>query len=97
VRTIFEWIQKGEKEYHLIEVMACPGGCVGGGGQPYYLEHDTEVLRKRAAALYQEDKDKVLRLSHENPQIIKLYEEFLGEHGGHKAHELLHTKYVKRG
>ncbi|MCL2739785.1 MAG: NADH-dependent [FeFe] hydrogenase, group A6, partial [Oscillospiraceae bacterium] len=97
IRTIFEQIEAGEKEYHLIEVMACPGGCVGGGGQPYYLEHNSEVLEKRAAALYEEDKGKALRLSHENSQIKKLYEEFLGEPGSHKAHELLHTKYVKRG
>jgi len=97
VRTILEQVQSGEKEYHLIEVMACPGGCVGGGGQPYYLQHDTEVLKKRAAALYTEDKDKTLRLSNENPEIISLYKEFLGEPGSHKAHELLHTTYVKRG
>jgi len=97
IRTIFEQIQRGEKEYHLIEVMACPGGCVGGGGQPYYLQHDTEILKRRAAALYEEDKNKKLRLSHENPEIKKLYEEFLGEPGSHRAHELLHTKYVKRG
>lgn len=97
VRELFERIQRGEAEYHLIEVMACPGGCVGGGGQPYYLEHDIEVLRKRAAALYKVDGAKKLRMSHENPQIKKLYEEFLGEPGGKKAHELLHTKYVKRG
>ncbi|MDR0931031.1 MAG: [FeFe] hydrogenase, group A [Clostridiales bacterium] len=94
-RKIFERIRAGE-EFHIIEVMACPGGCIGGGGQPYYLEHDTSVLRKRAEALYAEDKEKAIRLSHKNPQIIKLYEEFLGDPGGHKAHALLHTKYVRR-
>ncbi|MDR1101605.1 MAG: [FeFe] hydrogenase, group A [Clostridiales bacterium] len=96
-RTIFERIRGGESNYHLIEVMACPGGCVGGGGQPYYLQHDAEVLRKRAAALYITDESKSLRLSHENPQIKQLYSEFLGEPGGKKAHKLLHTKYTKRG
>lgn len=83
--------------FHVIEIMACPGGCIGGGGQPYPPEGmhimDPELTRMRAKALYTIDHDKKLRKSHENPSIIKLYEEFLGEPNGHKAHELLHTHY----
>jgi iron-only hydrogenase group A len=83
-----------ELPYHFIEVMACPGGCVGGGGQPYGV---TDELRKvRAQGLYTEDHDCQIRYSHENPFIKKLYEEFLGEPLGEKSHHLLHTHYVKR-
>ena len=72
--------------------MACPGGCVGGGGQP--LHHgDSEILTKRAAALYREDANKPIRKSHENPMIIELYEKFLGKPMSDKAHHLLHTHY----
>ena len=95
-RTLFEKIIDGTADYHIIEVMACPSGCVGGGGQPYYLEHNTETLKKRAKVLYKEDATKLVRLSHENPQVQALYKDFLGEVGGHKAHELLHTEYTKR-
>ena len=77
--------------YHFIEIMACPGGCVGGGGQPYGI--NDEVRRKRAEGLYKEDADSVLRCSHDNPDIQKLYKDFLGEPLGEKAHKLLHTKY----
>jgi iron only hydrogenase large subunit-like protein len=90
-------VQRGEKQFHMIEIMACPGGCIGGGGQPYpppgmhILSHD--LVKERAKALYSIDGAKKLRKSHENPYIIKLYEEYLGEPNGSKAHELLHTHY----
>ncbi|MBR4411652.1 MAG: iron hydrogenase small subunit, partial [Firmicutes bacterium] len=82
-----------------IEVMACPGGCVNGGGQPHQpadVRNFTDLRAERAKALYSEDAAMTLRKSHENPVIQELYKEFLGEPGGHKAHELLHTHYVKR-
>jgi NADP-reducing hydrogenase subunit HndD len=96
-KTILDKVINGDKTYHLIEVMACPGGCVAGGGQPYppsgtYVL-DPELSKKRAQALYAIDAKKTLRKSHENPSIIKLYEDFLGEPNGHKSHELLHTTY----
>jgi iron only hydrogenase large subunit-like protein len=75
--------------------MACPGGCIDGGGQPYHRGR-ADILKKRMKALYAEDKGKVLRKSHENPFIKKLYAEFLGEPHSELAHELLHTHYVKR-
>jgi NADH-quinone oxidoreductase subunit G len=83
-----------EPPYHFIEVMACPGGCVGGGGQPYGV---TDKLRaKRAAGLYQEDQAGLWRCAHENPYIQKLYEDFLGEPLGEKSEQLLHTSYRPR-
>ena len=94
-RKLLEKIRNKEVEYHAIEVMACPGGCLNGGGQPY-IHNDTSILEKRRQALYSEDRMKLIRKSHQNPYIKKLYEEFLGEPGSHKAHELLHTSYVKR-
>ncbi|MDR0827649.1 MAG: [FeFe] hydrogenase, group A [Desulfovibrio sp.] len=94
-RQLLEAIRAGEKQYHVIEVMACPGGCIDGGGQPYHKGH-VDVLLKRMEALYTEDKTKVLRKSHENPFIKKLYAEFLGEPHSELAHKLLHTSYVKR-
>ncbi len=93
-RKILEKIKNGE-EYHFIEFMACPGGCIGGGGQPLAATED--VIEKRMQAIYEIDKNKTLRKSHENPYIKKIYEEFLEEPGSHKAHELLHTKYRVRG
>ena len=93
-RKLLESIRRGESKYHAIEIMACPGGCVNGGGQPYY--HDWSVVEDRARALYQEDAHKALRKSHENPEIIKLYKEFLGEPNSEIAHHLLHTHYVPR-
>ncbi|MCL2414160.1 MAG: NADH-dependent [FeFe] hydrogenase, group A6 [Bacteroidales bacterium] len=95
-RKLLEEVRCGKSQFHAIEVMACPGGCIGGGGQPYTYRNHIEILRKRAAALYQEDAGKKLRKSHENPYIKKLYEEFLGEPGGKKAHELLHTGYFDK-
>ncbi|MCX6776051.1 MAG: [FeFe] hydrogenase, group A, partial [Candidatus Micrarchaeota archaeon] len=81
-------------KYHFIEIMACPGGCIGGGGQPIY--RDPDVLRKRTEALYAADRNSTLRRSHENPVVKKIYEEMLGEPLSRKAEELLHTHYVKR-
>jgi len=94
-RTLLENIRDGKSQYHAIEIMACPGGCVSGGGQPYYGD-DRSVIAARAAGLNGEDKDKALRCSHENKEIQALYKEFLGEPGSHKAHDLLHTSYTKR-
>ncbi|MFW6409681.1 MAG: NADH-dependent [FeFe] hydrogenase, group A6 [Halanaerobiales bacterium] len=93
-RILLERMKKGE-EYHFVEFMACPGGCIGGGGQPQAASE--EVLEKRMEALYKIDNSKKLRKSHENPYIKKLYEEYLNEPGSSKSHELLHTHYVKRG
>ncbi|WP_320110259.1 NADH-dependent [FeFe] hydrogenase, group A6 [Draconibacterium orientale] len=94
-RKLLEDIQAGKSEFHAIEIMSCPGGCIGGGGQPYH-HGDAGILKKRQAALYQEDKNKTLRKSHENPHIIELYEKFLGEPMSEKAHHLLHTEYFDR-
>jgi len=91
-RKILDNIEKGTSTYHVIEIMACPGGCINGGGQPYSQER-VETIEQRIKALYQIDDVKTVRKSHENPSVRKLYEEFLGEPGGHKAHELLHTSY----
>ena len=88
---VIEAILKGEKEYHFIEIMTCPGGCIGGGGQPR-LTTD-EVRKARIQAIYKEDEGRELRKSHENPSIKQLYDEFLGEPLGKKSHHLLHTNY----
>lgn len=94
-RKLLEDIRAGKSQYHAIEIMACPGGCIGGGGQP--LHHgDSSILKARQKAIYQEDKDKPIRKSHENPSIIKLYEEFLGKPLGEKSHHLLHTIYFDK-
>lgn len=94
-RRLLEDIRSGKSSYHAIEIMACPGGCIGGGGQP--LHHGNfEILKNRMAAIYREDKNKTIRKSHENPYIIKLYEEFLGKPMSEKSHKLLHTHYVDR-
>ena len=91
-RKLLEDVRAGKSEFHAIEIMACPGGCIGGGGQP--LHHgDLSVLKKRTEAIYREDAGKPIRKSHENPHIIKLYEEFLGKPMSEKAHHLLHTHY----
>ncbi len=84
----------GESPYHFVEVMACPGGCIGGGGQP--IPTNAEIRKARAAAIYDEDEKKVLRKSHENPDVQRIYKDFLGKPLGHKSHELLHTKYTRR-
>ena len=98
-RKLLESIRSGEKSYEFVEIMACPGGCVTGGGQPIVSAKgymDKDVKAERAKALYSEDKNATLRKSHENPDIKLLYSEFLEKPGSHKSHELLHTKYVKR-
>ena len=97
VRTslVLEKIQKGEANYHAIEIMACSGGCLNGGGQPYH-HGDSSILEKRMEALYRDDGAKTIRKSHQNPSIRQLYSEFLGEPGSHCAHKLLHTTYVNR-
>ncbi len=95
-RRILEKIQAGEVQYHAIEIMACPGGCLNGGGQPY-TRGDGSILDKRCAAIYKADEDITIRKSHENPHIKKLYAEFLGKPGSHIAHKLLHTGYTARG
>ena len=94
-RKLLDEVKAGRSKFHAIEVMACPGGCIGGGGQP--LHHgDSSVLKARAMAIYEEDRNKPIRLSHENPYIIQLYNEFLGEPNSEKAHHLLHTHYFDR-
>ena len=94
-RKLLEDIQSGKSHFHAIEIMSCPGGCIGGGGQPYH-HSNSEILKKRQMAIYSEDGMKTLRKSHENPYIIKLYEEFLGHPMSEKAHHLLHTSYFDR-
>lgn len=92
-RIILDRIKAGECDYTFVEIMACPGGCIGGGGQPYGTTN--EIRRQRIAALYEIDKGLTLRKSHENPDIITLYKEFLGEPLSEKAHHLLHTSYAQ--
>lgn len=104
-KILLDEIRAGTSKYHFIEIMGCPGGCINGGGQPYvrsvFLPNEDDdimdtYIQKRANALYSEDERQVLRQSHNNPQIKKLYEEYLGEPNSHKAHELLHTTYNAR-
>jgi iron only hydrogenase large subunit-like protein len=91
---MLELLKAGTVHYHFVEVMTCPGGCIGGGGQPRFT--DDSVRLKRIAGIYAEDEGKKLRKSHENAQVGKLYEEYLGKPLGHKSHELLHTHYHAR-
>ena len=91
-RKILEMVRKEPNRFQAIEIMACPGGCINGGGQPF-THGDSTLLEKRMRGLYLEDASKPLRMSHNNPDIKKLYEEFLGEPGSERAHHLLHTKY----
>lgn len=96
---LLDAVKRGEKQYHFIEVMGCPGGCVNGGGQPIVpapVRNWTNVPAIRAKTLYSEDEAKTLRKSHENPEIKQIYEEFLGKPNSHKAHMLLHTTYEQR-
>ena len=98
-KQLMDMIKSGEKEYHFVEIMACPGGCVNGGGQPHqpgYVRNFVDLRALRASGLYNADEAMTLRKSHENPVIKQLYEKFLGEPGGHKSHDLLHTTYVER-
>ncbi|MDD2422198.1 MAG: NADH-dependent [FeFe] hydrogenase, group A6 [Heliobacteriaceae bacterium] len=94
-RKLMDAIKAGTADYHFIEIMCCPGGCIGGGGSP--IPTNTEIRNKRIAATYVEDKNMPLRKSHENPAVQALYAEFLEKPLGHKSHELLHTKYTPRG
>ncbi len=93
-KTLMDRIKAGDANYHFIEIMACPGGCIGGGGQP--IPTNMEVRKKRAAGVYEEDEAMVIRKSHENPEVTELYESFLHEPLGHKSHDLLHTHYTPR-
>lgn len=94
-RKLLQDIKDGKSEFHAIEIMACPGGCIGGGGQP--LHHgDSSIIKARQKALYREDAGKTIRKSHENPFIVKLYEEFLGKPMSDKSHHLLHTHYFDK-
>lgn len=94
-RQLIREVVNGTSPYHAIEIMACPGGCIGGGGQPYH-RGDIRLLQERTESLYAEDAHKPLRKSHENPYIQSLYRDFLGEPCGHLSHELLHTRYYNR-
>ena len=97
--AIMEKVKNGTADYHFIEIMGCPGGCVNGGGQPIQhavVRNFVDLRARRAAALYEADKDMPLRKSHESEAVKRLYAEFLGEPGSHKAHEVLHTSYVAR-
>ncbi len=94
-RKLLDQVRNGSIQLHAIEVMACPGGCIGGGGQPFH-HGNIEVIQKRAKAIYQEDVNKPIRKSHENPAIIELYEKFLGKPLSEKSHHLLHTHYFSK-
>lgn len=99
-RQLLDDIRAGKADYHFVEVMACPGGCVNGGGQPIQpasVRNNTDIRALRAKVLYDEDESLPLRKSHENPVIKELYETYLEKPGSHKAHKILHTTYVKRG
>ena len=93
-RSIMEKVENGKADYHFIEIMACPGGCLGGGGQP--IPTSPKIREKRAKAIYEEDMGMPVRKSHENPEIKQIYQDFLGSPNSHKSHELLHTHYVER-
>lgn len=98
-KELLDQVKSGEKNYHFIEIMGCPGGCVNGGGQPKQpasVRNFTDIKALRAKALYAIDEKMPLRKSHENPSVKQLYKEYLENPGSHKAHELLHTTYVKR-
>ena len=98
-QKIMEEIKNGEADYQFVEIMACPGGCIMGGGQPIKTAKtraNVDVRKKRAEAMYEIDEKSQIRKSHKNPVLLKIYEEYLGEPGGHRAHELLHTHYHAR-
>ena len=98
-RKVLEEIKSGKADYQFVEIMACPGGCIMGGGQPIKsskIRSEVDVRKLRADALYTIDEKSTIRKSHENPVLKKIYKDYLGETGGHLAHELLHTKYVAR-
>jgi iron only hydrogenase large subunit-like protein len=99
-KTLLNKVLEGKEQFHVIEVMACPGGCIGGGGQPYPPKDvkvmDPELLAKRAQALYTIDQSKTLRKSLDNKAVQEVYDQFLGKPGSEKAHQLLHTHYQAR-
>jgi iron only hydrogenase large subunit-like protein len=99
-KQLLDKVVRGQEQFHVIEVMACPGGCIGGGGQPYPPEGvkvlDPGLLRKRANALYTIDAGKKLRKSYENPAVDEVYDTYLGGPGSEKAHHLLHTRYTAK-
>lgn len=94
VQKVMEWIRTGQKSYHFVEMMACPSGCIGGGGQP--ASDDPSVLNKRMEAIYSIDEKTTIRKSHENPAVQAVYTDFFGKPLGHKSHQLLHTTYTNR-
>ena len=94
-RKVLEMVREDPNRFQAIEIMACPGGCINGGGQPYLHGH-RDLLDKRMAGLYLEDANKPRRMSHQNPDIKKLYDEYLGQPGSEKAHHLLHTVYHQK-
>jgi len=99
VDKVLTAVENGEKNYHFIEVMCCPGGCVNGGGQPIQptsVRQNIDLRAERAKALYSYDEANVLRKSHESPVVKALYEEYFEKPGSHKAHKILHTSYVNR-
>ncbi len=98
-KKVLEMVKSGEKHYDFIEIMACPGGCVNGGGQPIVpasVLNFEDVKARRAAGLYSDDENLPVRKSHKNPDVAAIYDEFFGEPGSHKAHEILHTGYIAR-
>jgi NADP-reducing hydrogenase subunit HndD len=98
-KQVLDSVKSGEKNYHMIEIMACPGGCVNGGGQPIQTgdtRNNVDLKTLRAKALYDEDKELKVRRSHDNPVIKELYASYFGEPGSHRAHEVLHTSFHAR-
>jgi len=98
-RQLLDAVKNGEEELHMIEIMACPGGCINGGGQPNQsdtVRNSVDLVAARSKAIYEADEGLPLRKSHENPDVKKLYDDFLGVPGSDKAHHLLHTSYKKR-
>jgi len=97
---ILRAVKEDPSRYHFIEVMSCPGGCINGGGQPYagdeYTSLDENLLKKRASVLYENDRSKTVRRSHENPEIQRIYKEFFERPLSHKSHDILHTHYLKK-
>lgn len=93
-KKVMDSVRDGKSNYHFIEIMACPGGCIGGGGQP--IPTNMEIRKKRTEAIFREDSGMKIRKSHENPEVVAVYKEFLHEPNGHKSHELLHTHYKAR-
>jgi len=99
-RELLNAVKNGDEDLHMIEIMACPGGCINGGGQPTQsdtVRNNIDLIAARTKAIYLDDEDRPQRKSFENPEIKVLYDEYLGVPGSEKAHKLLHTSHVKRG